>query len=66
MFEASFGLLLRDDLHHAFDRLEWSLYFKVSTFAIRLMSQNPCADRSIYFVVTDIRLAVTSPSILHN
>jgi hypothetical protein len=29
MFKACFGLLLRDDLHHAFDRLEWSLYHKV-------------------------------------
>lgn len=29
-FDVSFGLLLRDDLHHAFDRLEWSFYYKVS------------------------------------
>lgn len=29
-FDVSFGLLLRDDLHHAFDRLEWSFYDKVS------------------------------------
>jgi hypothetical protein len=29
MFKACFGLLLRDDLHHAYDRLEWSLYHKV-------------------------------------
>lgn len=32
MFDASFGLLLRDDLHHAFDRLEWSLHVKVGQF----------------------------------
>ena len=30
LFSASVGLLLRDDLHHAFDRLEFSLYRKVS------------------------------------
>ena len=29
-FSPSVGLLLRDDLHHAYDRLEWSLYLKVS------------------------------------
>ena len=29
MFEATFGLLLRDDLHHAFDRLELSFYHSV-------------------------------------
>ena len=26
LFEPSAGLLLREDMHHAFDRLEWSLY----------------------------------------
>jgi hypothetical protein len=31
MFDASCGLLLRDELHHSFDRLEWSLYYKVSS-----------------------------------
>ena len=30
LFDASCGLLLRDELHHSFDRLEWSLYHKVS------------------------------------
>lgn len=30
MFLTSCGLLLRDDLHHAFDRQVWSLYYKVS------------------------------------
>lgn len=30
MFKASVGLLLRDDLHHAYDRLEWSLYYRAS------------------------------------
>lgn len=30
MFDHSVGLLLRDDLHHAYDQLQWSLYYKVS------------------------------------
>lgn len=30
MFRPSAGLLLRDDLHHAFDRLMFSFYQKVS------------------------------------
>nr|KIR83364.1 hypothetical protein I308_06256 [Cryptococcus tetragattii IND107] len=30
MFAVSAGLLLRDDIHHAFDRLELSFYFQVS------------------------------------
>lgn len=30
MFAASAGLLLQDDIHHAFDRLELSFYFQVS------------------------------------
>ena len=29
IFSASAGLLLRDDIHHAFDRLELSFYLKV-------------------------------------
>ncbi|WOO86369.1 uncharacterized protein LOC62_08G009847 [Vanrija pseudolonga] len=29
LFSPSVGLLLRDDLHHAYDRLEWSLYLKI-------------------------------------
>lgn len=29
MFSPSAGLLLRDEIHHAFDRLELSFYFKV-------------------------------------
>jgi hypothetical protein len=29
MFNPSAGLLLRDEIHHAFDRLELSFYFKV-------------------------------------
>ena len=35
-FDVSFGLLLRDDLHHAFDRLEWSFYYKVSEASLAL------------------------------
>jgi hypothetical protein len=35
MFKASVGLLLRDDLHHAYDRLEWSLYYRVSSGYVR-------------------------------
>jgi hypothetical protein len=35
MFDASCGLLLRDELHHSFDRLEWSLYYKVSQPGLR-------------------------------
>lgn len=31
LYKTSAGLLLRDDLHHAYDRLEWSLYYKVSS-----------------------------------
>ena len=34
LFDASCGLLLRDELHHSFDRLEWSLYYKVSGLCI--------------------------------
>lgn len=30
MFMPAAGLLLRDDLHHRYDRLEWSLYYTVS------------------------------------
>lgn len=30
LFAVSAGLLLRDDIHHAFDRLELSFYFQVS------------------------------------
>lgn len=30
LYKTSAGLLLRDDLHHAYDRLEWSLYYDVS------------------------------------
>lgn len=37
MFSASSGLLLRDDLHHAFDRLELSFYCKVSCRSALLM-----------------------------
>jgi hypothetical protein len=51
MFEASFGLLLRDHLHRAFDRLEWSLYFKVNPFIIHLICWNLSAYRSIYFII---------------
>lgn len=29
LFDPSVGLLLRDDLHHAFDRLQWSFYYRV-------------------------------------
>lgn len=35
LFSASVGLLLRDDLHHAFDRLEFSFYRKVSIMALQ-------------------------------
>jgi hypothetical protein len=36
MFNPSAGLLLRDEIHHAFDRLELSFYFKVShSIAVR-------------------------------
>lgn len=31
LYKTSAGLLVRDDLHHAYDRLEWSLYYKVSS-----------------------------------
>ncbi|PWN86659.1 hypothetical protein FA10DRAFT_263178 [Acaromyces ingoldii] len=38
LFSPSFGLLLRDDIHHAFDRGEWTLYekddFLVITFFV--------------------------------
>lgn len=34
MFGASMGLLLRDDLHHAFDRLEFSFYYKDETLYV--------------------------------
>lgn len=30
MFMPAAGLLLRDDLHHRYDRLEWSFYYTVS------------------------------------
>ena len=30
MFDVSAGLLLQDDIHHAFNRLELSFYFHVS------------------------------------
>lgn len=30
LFAVSAGLLLRDDIHHAFDHLELSFYFQVS------------------------------------
>lgn len=33
MFRASVGFPLRDDLHHAFDRLMFSFYRKVSDFS---------------------------------
>ncbi|WOO86374.1 uncharacterized protein LOC62_08G009851 [Vanrija pseudolonga] len=33
MFLTSCGLLLRDDLHHAFDRQVWSLYYKISDWS---------------------------------
>lgn len=34
LFDASCGLLLRDELHHSFDRLEWSLYHKDGSFYV--------------------------------
>ncbi|RSH89907.1 hypothetical protein EHS25_001893 [Saitozyma podzolica] len=34
MFNPSAGLLLRDEIHHAFDRLELSFYFKDGTYYI--------------------------------
>lgn len=34
MFEPSVGLLLRDDLHHAYDQLQWSLYYKDGVFFV--------------------------------
>jgi len=44
MFKASVGLLLRDDLHHAYDRLEWSLHYKVRQVdiwnALRMCADN--------------------------
>lgn len=44
LFSPSFGLLLRDDIHHAFDRGEWTLYEKVSLCSCpglcALMSRN--------------------------
>ena len=30
LYKPSFGVLLRDDLHHAYDRYEWSFYVQVS------------------------------------
>ncbi|RSH89906.1 hypothetical protein EHS25_001892 [Saitozyma podzolica] len=35
MFSPAAGLLLRSDLHHTFDRQEWSLYHKVGDFTAR-------------------------------
>ena len=40
LFDASCGLLLRDELHHSFDRLEWSLYHKVSRAAMKHLTQS--------------------------
>lgn len=34
LYKTSAGLLLRDDLHHAYDRLEWSLYYKNGSFYV--------------------------------
>src|SRR6478752_6670811 len=36
MFKPSAGLLLSDSLHHAFDRLEFSFYYKVSYEAVEV------------------------------
>ena len=33
------GLLLRDDLHHRYDRLEWSFYYTVSDESIRAAAE---------------------------
>jgi hypothetical protein len=38
MFMPAAGLLLRDDLHHRYDRLEWSFYHTVSNeSSVRLL-----------------------------
>ena len=38
MFMPAAGLLLRDDLHHRYDRLEWSFYYTVSNeSSVRLL-----------------------------
>lgn len=34
MFAASAGLLLQDDIHHAFDRLELSFYFQDGVYYV--------------------------------
>ncbi|OWT37221.1 hypothetical protein C362_05351 [Cryptococcus neoformans Bt1] len=34
LYKTSAGLLVRDDLHHAYDRLEWSLYYKDGSFYV--------------------------------
>ena len=40
MFMPAAGLLLRDDLHHRYDRLEWSFYYTVSDKSfVRLLKE---------------------------
>lgn len=41
LYKTSAGLLLRDDLHHAYDRLEWSLYYDVSSDGGRKVTRVP-------------------------
>jgi hypothetical protein len=46
MFEASCGLLLRHELHKLYDRLEWSLHYKVRVWF-------PCDDDHVLRQLTD-------------
>lgn len=54
MFKPSAGLLLSDSLHHAFDRLEFSFYYKVSYEAVPGIPfpalSKPCRMASISFI----------------
>lgn len=48
LFYASCGFLLRDDLHHAFDRLEFSFHLKDNTFYVHFFILNFPGAESIH------------------
>jgi hypothetical protein len=54
MFQPSAGLLLSDSLHHAFDRLEFSFYYRVGYEAV---SRSPIPRPSSFDLSEPCRMA---------